>query len=146
MDQMRGMMDSMVKVVEAIQKRAQDEAMDEVDSVTGGIQGLVFEDLSAHLARQVEDTVCAVIVSRNSCGINRISRTDQPLSKFARAIFDPIPGRQPIMEMGIIPAGNGQRGTLGQAMIDTGASFSMVTQGFVNSHNLTMTPGNGTFA
>lgn len=31
-------------------------------------------------------------------------------------------------------------------MIDTGASFSMVTQNFAQTHNLTIYPGQGTFA
>lgn len=52
---MRSMMDNMVRVVEAIQRRARDDAMEDADSVHGGIQGLVFEDLSAHLAAEVEE-------------------------------------------------------------------------------------------
>ena len=106
----------------------------------------MFEDLSAHLAYQVEETVCAVIVSRNSCNIKGVSRMDQPIADLTRARFDPIPGRQPIMEIGVFPADRSARGTVGQVMIDTGASFSMVTQAFAQTHNLEISPGLGSFA
>lgn len=113
MEKMRGMMDDMVRVVSAIQRKARDEMMEEADSVNGGVQGYVFEDLSAHLATAVEETVCSVIVSQNSCDITGVSRVSQPLAKYARARFDPIPGRQPILEVAVIPAGQSCRGTLG---------------------------------
>lgn len=76
LEKMRGMMDDMVRVVAAIQKRTRDDAMEGEDSVHGGMQGYVFEDLSAHLAAQVEDTVCSIIVSQNSCDVVRVSRND----------------------------------------------------------------------
>ena len=50
MDKMHGMMDDMLRVVDAIQRKARDDSMDGQDSVHGGMQGCAFEDLSAYLA------------------------------------------------------------------------------------------------
>ena len=50
MDKMRGMMDDMLRVVDAIQRKARDDSMDGQDSVHSGMQGCAFEDLSAYLA------------------------------------------------------------------------------------------------
>ena len=93
MDKMRGMMDDMLRVVDAIQRKARDDSIDGQDSVHSGIQGCAFKDLSTYVATQVKDTVYLIIVSQNACNVVRDSRNDQPLSKFVRARFDPIPGR-----------------------------------------------------
>ena len=50
MDKMRGMMDDMLRVVDAIQRKARDDSMDGQDSVHSRMQGRAFEDLSAYLA------------------------------------------------------------------------------------------------
>ena len=124
--------------------------MEETGSTMGAQDaGYILTDYQCNMVDTLEARVGTALASRNSCRVVGVSKATSPLKEYKDVNVPPTIGPQPLLPVGVAsrsPKSKREPFKRGTFMLDCGAAFTMVSEGWCSAHNVAITEKHGTYA